>query len=152
MPLSGAVMLPFLMVKVSDVEPPTATAAAPKPFAMVGGATGWTTCSTTFDGPLGRYTSSPSYTAVMECVPAGNDTIVKIVCPDPLIGWEPPSGNPPFMRCTYPVGVAVAGLTGLTVAVKATAPPTFDGLGVDVSCTVAFLVGVTADPAFTVWT
>src|SRR5207247_2007218 len=65
----------------------------------------------------------------------------------PLTSATTPSEVAPSRNVTLPVGTPVAGATGLTVALRVTACPTAEGLGVDVKLVVVlarFTVCVTA--------
>lgn len=58
-----------------------------------------------------------------------------------MVAWPPlnvpvPSRVLPILSCTVPVGVPVAGATGLTVTVNVTVWPKTEGFGVEVCETV----------------
>jgi len=85
---------------------------------------------------------SPSYLAVTWCVPAVKVDVVYVAWPAESSAALPKS-TAPSMKSTTPVGVAVAGGTAATTAVKFTVSPTCEGFLSDVRL-VWLEVGATA--------
>ena len=75
---------------------------------------------------------SPSYTAVNELAPEGSAEVARTATP--VESRVPaPSDVVPLKNSTEPVGIAVLGLTGVTVAVNVTDSPDVDGFGDEAS-------------------
>src|SRR5258708_3463289 len=73
---------------------------------------------------------SPTYSAVIACVPCGNEDSVRLAVPR-LSPEGEPSGEPSALNCTAPAGVPAPGETAETAAVKVRFDPVRDGLAED---------------------
>jgi hypothetical protein len=71
--------------------------------------------------------ASPEYTAVMVWAPPARE-LVDVVATPPVRGEEV-TWTPSTLKVTMPVGVPVAGVTRLTVAVRVTDCPKVDDVG-----------------------
>src|SRR5258708_36753139 len=73
---------------------------------------------------------SPTYSAVIACVPCGNEDSVRLAVPR-LSPEGEPSGEPSALNCTAPAGVPAPGETAETAAGKGRFDPVRDGLAED---------------------
>jgi len=80
---------------------------------------------------------APEYSAVIECVPTVSPDVLKLAWP--ALSVPVPSVVVPSLKVMVPVGVAVP-LVGVTVAVKVTDWPCFDGFALETTVVVVLTV------------